>query len=179
MHVGSKPVISYKRRSSCWCDNSKLRRRNMTYQLRHPAVVLAAFTVLAFFWCSTAFAQFETRPVHRNFYWVNLGVGGTGFGGAYGLGLTGQFGLHLFSFHCATAYNVESSEVGTEFSVLYGIGRRGEKGAFSIAVGAGRVIVTTATICMTSNPCWGFPLSPKYLEESGKTLDWVCRCCSI
>lgn len=111
----------------------------MTYRLRHPAVVLAAFTVLAFFWCSTAFAQFETRPVHRSFYWVNLGVGGTGFGGAYGLGLTGQFGLHLFSFHCATAYNVESSEVGTEFSVLYGIGKRGEKGAFSIAVGAGRV----------------------------------------
>jgi len=54
------------------------------------------------------FAQTYAQEARKNFYWVNVGVGGSSFGGGYGLGVYGQFGLHLFSLQCAGGHNVET-----------------------------------------------------------------------
>jgi len=123
-----------------------------------PAAIVVMLMLVWFCGSMTAHAQ-TSRPQQRNdFFWMNAGFGGTNFGGAYALGLSAQFGMHLFSFHCATAYNVESSEVGTAYSVLYGLGRRGRKSAFSLAVGSGVMQGNRhhGDYLYDFDPVWGF-----------------------
>ncbi|NUO82878.1 hypothetical protein HUU05_22630 [candidate division KSB1 bacterium] len=105
-----------------------------------------------------AFAQADGREANKNFYWVNLGVGGSSFGGAYGLGVCGQFGWHLFSLRCTGAHNVETSQVGSEFSMHYGLGKRNRSAAFSLAVGAGVVQGNRhhGLYLYDFDPVWGF-----------------------
>lgn len=129
---------------------------NRKHSLWAPAITSLALALLC--WHVAAFAQANTQEAHKNFYWVNVGVGGSSFGGGYGLGAYGQFGLHLFSLQCAGGHNVETSQVGSEFSVLYGIGKRNRSSAFSLAVGAGVVQGNRhhGDYLYDFDPVWGF-----------------------
>ncbi len=127
----------------------------MKGKLPHSAAVL---TAIALFALGASAASHAQPPARKDFYWLNVGVGGTSFGGAYGAGLSAQYGMHLLSFHCAGAYNVESSEVGSEYSVLYGLGRRGGNSAYSLAVGAGVMHGNHhhGDFLFDFDPVWGF-----------------------
>jgi hypothetical protein len=119
-----------------------------------------------------AFAQSNAREVSKSFYWVNVGVGGSSFGGGYGLGLSGQFGMHLFSLHGAGGHNVETSQVGSEFSMLYGIGMRNKSASLSLAVGAGVVKGNRhrGAYLYDFDPVWGFSTEAQLFGRVAKNL---------
>lgn len=141
----------------------------MKREFRHSAALLTAIALFSLGASSVSYAQSQER---RNFFWLNAGVGGTNFGGAYGLGLSAQFGIHLFSFHCAGAYNVESSEVGSEYSVLYGLSRRNRNSAFSLAVGAGvmRGNHYRGDYLFDFDPVWGFSTETQLFGRVAKDV---------
>ncbi len=130
-----------------------MKRRNSFW-----ITAIVSFVLASLCWHVAAFAQSEAREASKNFYWMNLGVGGASFGGAYGLGLYGQLGWRLFSLRCTGAHNVETSQVGSEFSMHYGLGKRNRSAAFSLAVGAGVVKGNRhhGLYLYDFDPVWGF-----------------------